>query len=573
MNGADNTLAPDRLSGKAWLVLVAYTASLFLVQLGAARTFTGHECYVAQAAREMADGGDWLVPRIAGKPWLEKPPLPYWTVAGLTELMGGVNELVARAPSAIAGLLGVMLIASLAARWFGPMHGLLAGLIQATTVYTVTYARLAEPDIYLWLIVLGCLWIFARQQVEPPAPTRWYSSRLAFFVLLGLTQLVKGPLFGAVIALLPCVGFAVLQRRWASIKWFFYWPGIVLCVLIAVAWPAAVLWQHPEAGDLWWAHTFGRLSQDSNLNVSVDGKSKPIWYYLTTLPWQVLPWTLVMLPALPGSLKRAWHNARSPDRFLWLWLLLPLAALSLARAKHHHYLIYALPPCAFWTAEGLLRIRDWAARLLSRLAFTIPATCLLVGGLVGAAWWFHRHAPDYLADALAIGTLLFLGCALLTFACATRNFRSAAVTLFAVIWLAYGYVHFNILERTDSFREDTALLRRLNDQVPEGGRILILGLDPARLLLYLDAPAEVFEKASELEARGRELPEALVLTSLGHEEKLREVGEPHRLDQTPSPRWANLGEFSQLAVYRMAWRQRGENVISSTNQVGPSGPP
>src|SRR5262249_35249726 len=155
-----------------WTLLIGYTLTLFVFNLGGARTFTGHECYVAEAAREMLATGDWLVPRIAGHPWLEKPPLPHWIVATVGS-MGGVDEFTARLPSAAIALLGVVLITQLAVHWGGVTRGLLTGFIQATTVYTATYAHLAESDIYLWLLVLGCLILFARNQVEPSLPTRW----------------------------------------------------------------------------------------------------------------------------------------------------------------------------------------------------------------------------------------------------------------------------------------------------------------------------------------------------------------------------------------------------------------
>ncbi len=41
--------------------------------LGSLR-LTYHEAHVAQAAREMIAAGDWLVPILDGRPWLEKPP-------------------------------------------------------------------------------------------------------------------------------------------------------------------------------------------------------------------------------------------------------------------------------------------------------------------------------------------------------------------------------------------------------------------------------------------------------------------------------------------------------------------
>jgi len=35
----------------------------------------------AWIARDMAETGDWVTPRLYGKPWFEKPPLLYWGAA------------------------------------------------------------------------------------------------------------------------------------------------------------------------------------------------------------------------------------------------------------------------------------------------------------------------------------------------------------------------------------------------------------------------------------------------------------------------------------------------------------
>ena len=59
------------------------------VGLGGSGRLTYHEAFVAQAAREMLDGGDALTPHVGGRPWLEKPPLAVW----LTADENGMNEL------------------------------------------------------------------------------------------------------------------------------------------------------------------------------------------------------------------------------------------------------------------------------------------------------------------------------------------------------------------------------------------------------------------------------------------------------------------------------------------------
>ncbi len=59
----------------------------------------------------MLDSGGWAFPTIGGRPWLEKPPMPWWLVVALGRLTDGVDETVARLPSAVAATMLVLGVA------------------------------------------------------------------------------------------------------------------------------------------------------------------------------------------------------------------------------------------------------------------------------------------------------------------------------------------------------------------------------------------------------------------------------------------------------------------------------
>ena len=73
-----------------------------------------------------------------------------------------MGEASARLPSAVAAALLAVGVAALAARRFGPTVGLLAGLVQATTAWTVMRGRLAEADMLLACLVTWTLVAFDR---------------------------------------------------------------------------------------------------------------------------------------------------------------------------------------------------------------------------------------------------------------------------------------------------------------------------------------------------------------------------------------------------------------------------
>ena len=135
---------------------------MLLPGLGGWERLSYHEAFVAQGAREMLDSGTWAYPTIGGRPWLEKPPLPWWLVAAAGRVAGGVDEAVARFPSAIAAALLVLGVATVASRHYGPGIGLLAGAVQATTAWTALRGRLAEADVLLACLITWAIVAFDR---------------------------------------------------------------------------------------------------------------------------------------------------------------------------------------------------------------------------------------------------------------------------------------------------------------------------------------------------------------------------------------------------------------------------
>jgi 4-amino-4-deoxy-L-arabinose transferase-like glycosyltransferase len=516
---------PGRLRRRDYLILVIFAAGLLLFRLGSKQTFSFHESLVAESAREMETTGDWLIPRIAGEPFLEKPPLAYWTVALLGEIWG-LDEFVARLPSVVCGLAGVLLLANLAARYYGATIGLLAGLIQSTTVYFVVYARLAEVDIYLWLFVMAGIVIFAARWIEPVAAPGWYNGRVAFFVILGATQMTKGPLFGAVLLLLPCVAFMLLSRR-AAWRWLISIPGLLVCILLSVAWPLAVIYVQPDAARVWYEHTIGRM-MGGHVNPA------PPWYYFTMLPQQLLPWVLVVLPALPASLRRAKAERGSIDCFLWLWFVLPLAALSLAKGKHHHYLIHALPPFSIWSAQGLLRCRAYLAVLWCRPLARAGLWALTCGALAAAL----LILPAYVGRAIVmeVGIVVLVAAIVfgaLSWSVGRRRFQLAGVLLFGLVWLLYAYIHGTWQDRTDAYAEETILLRRFNVEL-RGQEIVTYRMDPARALLYTQARAVKCWEPGELAKLIRPNGPSYVLCFTQWERDLDRFGPVVTLGRTPA---------------------------------------
>ena len=120
----------------AYLFLVVAWGLLCLPNLGLPSLWDIDEGKNAQAAVEMQESSNWIVPTFNYELRADKPPLLYWLQAGGYALFG-VNELAARLPSALAALLSILLTYELARRSFGPHVALLAGLASEARLRSV----------------------------------------------------------------------------------------------------------------------------------------------------------------------------------------------------------------------------------------------------------------------------------------------------------------------------------------------------------------------------------------------------------------------------------------------------
>jgi len=115
-----------RVTVKALLAIVAL---YFLLFFGLTRVglLGPDEPRYASIGREMAFSGDWVTPRLWGRPWFEKPALLYW-MTGIAFRCGLGDDLAPRLPVAAASVLFLGFFFLLLRREFGSRPALYASL-------------------------------------------------------------------------------------------------------------------------------------------------------------------------------------------------------------------------------------------------------------------------------------------------------------------------------------------------------------------------------------------------------------------------------------------------------------
>jgi 4-amino-4-deoxy-L-arabinose transferase-like glycosyltransferase len=482
----------QRCRSRDYALLVLICLVLFGYSLVGARPLTMHEGIVPESACEMLADGDWAIPKSGGRPWLERPPLPQWITAGIAAAVGTcADEWVVRLPSVLLATGVVLLVARMGSIWFNRTVGLLSGLLLATMFEFTRYAWLAEPDIVLCVIVTAAIGVFVELEFGSSAvkgePGSWWGPRppmvVLFFALLGMTNLAKGLLFGAMVTVIPLIGFLLWNAdRHRTARYLWGW-GWLLFLVIGGAWPMAAALRYPDVLDLWSLQLGGRVS-----GVWTD-VNEPLWYYGAALSWATQPWTIAAVIGLAAAWRRARDVPHSPERFLWCWAVLPVVVLSLPSGKHHHYLLHSLAPWAVSGSLGLVWLHD---RIMTSPAWRRAAVA--GWGVAGAAGslvlWGLRYrmpVPGWLSWTLLLGWLAVAGGTMLAIG-RTNGGAAIAIVLGAIIvGYAVGYTYAAPL--TDQTTADTTFLRQVAPTVQPGMPVLVnmdIGsLDTFRILFYL----------------------------------------------------------------------------------------
>lgn len=192
----------------------------------------GEESRRATIAREMFETGDWIVPRQQHEPFLSRPPLHSWAMAGMSHLTGGLNLPAIRLPS-VLGALGLTLAVFLYARLFvAAAPAFCAGVAMATFAQVIELGRVGETDV-LFNFFLGSslLWWHAGHHQRWPAWRTWCGG----YALAALATLTKGqqaPIYfgGATVV------FLLIRRDWRYLFSMAHLAGIATFALVFGAW-------------------------------------------------------------------------------------------------------------------------------------------------------------------------------------------------------------------------------------------------------------------------------------------------------------------------------------------------
>lgn len=482
-----------------WVLL--YAVFVLGAGFGARDPWPADEPRFALIAKEMADTGNWLIPRIAGELYPDKPPLFFWVVAGLYRLTGSLR--VALFLPALLAALGVLvLIHDLVRRLWSAGAGVYAAAALTLTVQFVEEAHSGQIDGFLLGWTTLSLYGLLRHLLLGPAWGWW----VVGWGAAGLGVITKGVGF---LPLLLLILFLVLGRGSVRGEWWRWLVGPLALVAVIAAWLVPMWVATTGSGDPALIAYRNEILLRQTVTRYADpwGHFRPPWYFvINVIPVFWLPLVL-LLPWLVGRWRESWRSRDLRVVLPLAWVVLVVLFFSLSPGKRGVYILPALPALVLAAAPWLEELVQ--TRTVQRL---LRLTLVGLGGVLLAAvawvgWWPNAEVQRIQTlSGLPVGAVLLVAAAVFLAAGIFIGYRHVAVGWAAAmlgVWLILGWW---VAPRLDGERSAALFMGQVRAALPAGGELGVVGWKE-QFILQAGMPVKDF--GYRRPDKERELEEAL----------------------------------------------------------------
>ena len=375
-----------------------------------------------------------------GNDWLDKPHFPFWLTALFFKIFG-FHSWSYKLPGILLVLIGARYTYLFAKRLYDEKIALWSTLILLTAEHIIISNNDVRAEPFLTGLIIAAIYHFyecLQRRIS------WHIVAGSFFAACAV--MTKGPF-----TLIPVVGAIagelVIKKEW---KQLFHWRWLLALALI-------VVFIIPELYSLWyqfdrfpqkmvfgktnvsgirfflWDSQFGRFMNTSPMK----GKGNP-FFFLHTLLWAFLPWSLIMYASIFDKIKNGSKNYRQQEWFTICGSLLTLLVFSLSRFQLSYYTNIIFPLLAILAAQFVHQIQHSPAKIF-RAGQQLIIFVLIAGGVLLQIFYSPAIASWFLL--LLIVALLFLLIMFPNWLQANKNvitfYRSALASLIINLYLGW----------------------------------------------------------------------------------------------------------------------------------------
>ncbi len=377
----------DRLAGIIWGFalewgLLLLIATLYVLNLSSFDFLSIKELYYAEAAREMLQTGQWLIPMFNHESLPSFPPLYLWLVEIFYRLFG-VELWAARLVTVLSSLLGLVFLYALAGQLFSHRFAaFLSVLVMATSWGYFKYSQVATSDVLFIALMIATLWGFHHwlsvAMKRKPQPWEYQPISLFLGLVLGLLFLLKG-LLGVLLPVLVIFGFLFFTGALRALVWIDWKRFVLAFLLILLPWLVLVSLQEKDP-----AFLIQYMFNFSNLpDILQRGESTlfgKLGFYLQAMLLELFPYNLFLLVLLVDPDQRLRDLPGHAYLLLMLWFGLTFLASLVFLTPQDSTVVLLLPPLVLLVGFYLSRLAsgDWLPRFHQ---LGLESTIVLVLGI------------------------------------------------------------------------------------------------------------------------------------------------------------------------------------------------
>jgi 4-amino-4-deoxy-L-arabinose transferase-like glycosyltransferase len=342
-----------------------------------------------------------------GTDWLDKPHFPFWVTA-LSFKCFGFTTWAYKLPAILFVMMGAFYTYLFAKNLYNKPVALWSVLILLTAQHIVLSNNDVRAEPYLTGLIIASVYHFYKAD---KANSFW--QLLAGCIFAACAVMTKGtfaiiPIAGAI------AGQLVITKQWKRLfntRWLLAFILVVLFILPEI-WclyrqfdlrPEKVVFGEKGVSGIkffFWDSQFGRFFNSG----PIKGHGDPS-FFVHTLLWAFLPWSLLLFAAIFNFIKKGGKNVQAFEWYCICGSLLTFLVFSASKFQLPHYLNIVFPFFAILTAQYLGGIKS--AKTIRTIGITQTVIIVLLLILVVALQYFFR--PEAFGWVTAVILLILAG--------------------------------------------------------------------------------------------------------------------------------------------------------------------
>jgi 4-amino-4-deoxy-L-arabinose transferase-like glycosyltransferase len=458
-------------------LLIGFCFFLFFFNLNQWDLWSPDEPRYAQVAREMENGGDWILMHYNGKIYGHKPPLFFWLIAFSTFLWQGFTPLAVRFPSALFGTLTVLLTFFLGKKLYSSRTGFLSGLILATSFDFAFLSTRANIDTTLTFFTTASLLLFFKwyqqhQEGEKRGEKGQKVALYGFYVSMAFATLAKGPV-GFILPLLVSLTYLLIRKDWRGVKRMKLLSGGALFLALVLSWylPAALKGGRDYFNETLLRHSLSRFAEGTT-------HVRPIYYYLYNFPLDFLPWIFFLPAGLVYGFSRGAREERKGFLFLLFWIAVIFIFFSLSKGKRSLYLLPLYPAASLivgrlWDDFTSSSMEHFRVEWISFPLYVFMGLALLAG--VAIPWVVSAKFPPFVTSSFPIAFLLVGGGLGMLVLLRLKYRRAIFFLLVGIVGAGFFYTLRVVFPLINPYKSARFISEEVNRRIEPGDRLGLYG--------------------------------------------------------------------------------------------------